>query len=197
MNLLIEKLPKTVWIGGAEVPINWGFRTSVKFEILMQSDVEDKDKFLKGLQLYYGDDLPENINGAIEQMLWFYQGGDHPETSKKGAQSRGNGKQAYSFEYDDDYLYAAFLDQYGIDLNEIEDLHWWKFRALMKSLRKDMSIVEIMGYRTVKIDSKMNKEQQKFYADMQRIYEIPMKKSKQLEAIEEALLKGESIEGLL
>ena len=39
--------------------------------------------------------------------------------------------------YDDDYIYSAFLSQYNIDLQDIKHLHWWKFKAMFKSLNED------------------------------------------------------------
>ena len=150
MNILIDLLPKEVTIDNKEYKINSDFRTSILFELLMQdSSIREEDKILMVLQLYYPQ-IPENINEAIDKMLWFYKCG------KENASSKGSGKgksvtQIYSFEYDDDYIYAAFMDQYGIDLQDIDYLHWWKFKAMFKSLKEDNEIVKIMGYRSMDI----------------------------------------------
>ncbi|WP_165442998.1 Gp15 family bacteriophage protein [Senegalia massiliensis] len=53
----------------------------------------------------------------------------------------------YSFEHDDEYIYSAFLDQYGIDLKDIKHLHWWKFKSPFKGLKEDNLICKIMRYR--------------------------------------------------
>lgn len=58
----------------------------------------------------------------------------------------GRGKQIFSYEYDDEYIYGAFYEQYGIDL-AYDKLHWWKFKALLKSLKDDTEFVKIKGYR--------------------------------------------------
>ena len=55
--------------------------------------------------------------------------------------------QVIDYELDADYIYAAFFSQYGIDLCEIEHLHWYKFLALLKGLKNDEKIKEIMSYR--------------------------------------------------
>lgn len=49
---------------------------------------------------------------------------------------------------DSDYIYAAFLSQYNIDLIEIEYLHYHKFKALLNGISKPTRLYEIMGYRT-------------------------------------------------
>ena len=79
----------------------------------------------------------------------------------------------YSFEHDAEYIYAAFLDQYGIDLQDIEHLHWWKFRALFKGLKEDTLISKIMGYRSIEITNNMSDSEKKYYRKMKQIYALP------------------------
>ena len=58
--------------------------------------------------------------------------------------------------------------------------------------------MEIIKYRTVKIDNKMSKEQRKFYREMKRLYALPKrKKTAQDEVLEEMLMRGEDPEELL
>ena len=64
MNLLIDYLPSSVTIGGADFKIRSDFRTSILFEQLMfDSTIEDKEKIALALELYYPDEL-ERINNA-------------------------------------------------------------------------------------------------------------------------------------
>lgn len=200
MNILIDLLPKEVTIDNKEYKINSDFRTSILFELLMQdSSIGEEDKILMALQLYYPQ-IPENINEAIDKMLWFYKCG------KENASSKGSGKgksvtQIYSFEYDDDYIYAAFMDQYGIDLQDIDYLHWWKFKAMFKSLKEDNEIVKIMGYRSIDISKIKDKEQKAYYKKMKDLYKIPTQISKdeeeKLKEIEKALQNGGDLSKLL
>lgn len=198
MNILIDLVPTTVNIDNREYEINSDFRTSILFELLMQDGtIEEDDKILMALQLYYPD-IPENIKKAIEQMLWFYRCGKDVSSSKGNGKSKGV-TQIYSFEYDDDYIYSAFLDQYNIDLQDIEYLHWWKFKAMFKSLKDDNMIVKIMGYRSMDLSKVKDKEQKAYYKKMQELYKIPVSKDEEnkLREIEEALLSGKDISSLL
>lgn len=171
--MLIDLLPTTVEIDGVEYDISSNFRDSILFEMLMQDNkVSDDDKLILGLQYYYRDRIPENIKMAVEKMLWFYKCGKE-EVEAKGTDSAGSVGQIYSYEHDDDYIYSAFLDQYGIDLQDIEDLHWWKFKAMFKSLKDDNKISKIMGYRAMKIDNDMSDNEKKFYKEMKNIYSLP------------------------
>lgn len=198
MNILVDLVPTTINIDNKEYEINSDFRTSILFELLMQDNsMGDKDKMLMALKLYYPV-IPKNLNEAIEQMLWFYRCG------KDVRKSKGNGKgksvtQIYSFDCDDDYIYAAFMDQYSIDLQDIEYLHWWKFKAMFKSLKEDNEIVKIMGYRSMDLSKIKDKEQKSYYKKMQELYKIPVSKDEEnkLKEIEEALLNGGDLSNIL
>lgn len=198
MNILVDLLPIAVEIDNKNYEINSDFRTSILFELLMQdSSIGAEDKIITALELYYPV-IPENISEAIEQMLWFYRCG------KEITSSKGNGKgksvtQIYSFEHDDDYIYAAFMDQYNIDLQDIEYLHWWKFKAMFKSLKEDNEIVKIMGYRSMDLSKIKSKEEKAYYKKMQELYKLPMPKDEQekLDDINNILLNGGDLSRVL
>ena len=193
MNILMDKPPEQVEVDGKLYKINSDFRTSIQFEILMQKKeltekqkefanelcLLDKEmdretaellaKYKDGLELYYLE-IPNDINGAINAMLWFYECGKENIDKKKSKKS-GSGKKIYDYNYDADYIYAAFFEQYHIDLAE-QELHWWKFSALFSALSEDCMISKIITYRV--IDTKgMEKEQKAFYNRMKRLYQLP------------------------
>ena len=200
MNLLIDLLPTTVDIEGIEYEINSDFRTSILFELLMQDvEIEVEEKIIQALQLYYKQ-CPNNIEEAINKMLWFYSCGKEND-SKSNSKTGSNSEKIYDFNYDDEYIYSAFLDQYGVDLNEIEYLHWWKFKAMFKALKEDNEIIKIMGYRSIDLSKVEDKKQKEFYKKMKKIYEIPIAISKdekeKIDKINEILRNGGDISKVL
>lgn len=182
MNILIDLVPDTVEIDGIEYKINTCFRISMMFELLMQDDsIPEDEKLMLALELYY-DNIPENLSEAVEKLLWFYKCGKEDDIGNSKNAENNNSKKAdniYSFEYDDDYIYSAFLDQYGIDLQDIEHLHWWKFKAMFKSLKDDNLISKIMSYRSVKISNDMSDNDKKYYREMKEIYALPDNRTQQ------------------
>ena len=198
MNLLIDLIPTEVKIDGMEYAINSDFRTSILFELLMQDyTIGEKEKIYMALELYYPI-IPKNINEATEQMLWFYRCG------KDEVKSKGTGKgksvtQIYSYDYDDDYIYSAFLDQYGVDLQDVDYLHWWKFKAMFKALKEDNEIVKIMGYRAMDLSKIQDKESKNHYRKMKELYKIPINKDDKdkLDEINNILLNGGDVSNLL
>ena len=179
-NMLVDYLPETVEIEGTEYAIETNFRTFILFEMMMQDpELSDAEKARQGLELVYPE-IPENLDAAVDGLLWFYAGGKRWREKRAGAVEGTTGVQRiYSFEHDDDYIYSAFLTQYHIDLQDIEYLHWWKFKALFSALEERHEFVKIMRYRSVAISPKMTAEEQKFYRTMKRLYALPDKRSEE------------------
>ena len=173
-NLLINKLPQCTSSG---LKIRTDFRESIKFELLMQDrTISDEKKIRIILNLYYYK--PEKITDikkALEDILWFYKGGDRIVTDNRKKENDGNDKkkQIYSYEFDAEYIYSAFMQQYKIDLNSIRYLHWWKFRALFINLNEDVLFSKIMKYRAIDLKDIKDKEMKKFYKKMKQLYALP------------------------
>lgn len=173
-NILINKLPQHTDSG---LRIRTDFRESIKFELLMQDRTIDDDKKIKMILnlYYYRPEQIVDIKKALEEIIWFYKGGDKIQTKniKKNNEENNRGKQIYSYESDAEYIYSAFLQQYKIDLNSIKYLHWWKFRALFINLNENVLFSKIMKYRATELKGIKDKEMKKFYKKMKRIYALP------------------------
>ena len=192
MNILIDYLPTKFEIDGKEYEINYDFRTSILFCLLMNDpELTEEEKISQGLRLYYPI-IPSNIEEAYKKILFFYSRGKE-ENNKKVKQGKRifkrNTKKAYDFEADSDLIFSAFMTQYNINLNR-ENLHWWEFMALFNSLKDDTEIVKIMNYRTIDLTSIEDKKERKMYSDLQKYYSLEDRISKE----EEELLKKKRAE---
>lgn len=198
MNLLIDRLPSSVWIKDAEYEIRSDFRISILFELMFQDpEVTEAQRTSKAMELYFPK-IPGDIEEAVEAILWFYRGGKDEVNVRTGSRRKSENR-IYSFDYDDTYMYAAFLEQYGMDLNEVGELHWWKFRAMFHALKEDTEIRRIMSYRSMLIPADMDREKKEFYKSMKELYRIPSEQNERekLSAIEAALLGSGDLSGLL
>lgn len=191
--MMIEKPPASVEVGGMPCEVDTDFRTMIEIEnLIMGKGVTEEQrafaheimkyspdlsfeeacvnaKYHEALNLFYKGGIPEDLEGAIEKLVWFY-GCGKPETAKN--QGKPGKKPLYSYRHDFDYINAGFIQDYQIDLLEAESLHWWKFVSLFGALRDDCKIREIMGYRGA--DTKgMDKEQKRFVKEMQKRYALP------------------------
>lgn len=203
MSLLTSRLPEYIEMEGMKFKINTNFTFSIRFEeLILNNDINTKEIQDQAISIYFNQPIIERLKPlALQNIAWFYSCGREEQDQVSNSKNRNSNKIIYSFKYDDEYIYSAFLDQYGIDLQDISHLHWWKFKAMFKSLKSDNKIVDIMGYRSMDLNSIKDKEQKSFYKKMQDIYKLPeiinkdeLEKQK---AIEDALLNGGDISSIL
>lgn len=116
MNLLCDKTPDTITVSGVDYKINTDFRVWIKFELILTNQIDDtlSAEILAEIQkLVFRTPCPMNEE-TVEAILNFYRCGKPPEKHSGG----GNDKAVFDYDFDDGYIYAAFKEQYGIDLNE-------------------------------------------------------------------------------
>lgn len=193
-NILIDTLPTTITVGGREFPISSNFRTAILFELMIQdAETSAIEKALGAFQLWFPDGMPEDVEQATDQMIWFYSCGKTVslETAADKTKKAGIAKRIYDFDIDAPLIYAAFLTQYHIDLQDIEYLHWWKFSALFEGLNEENEISKIMQYRAIDLSEIKNKAEKKHYAKLQAKYRLPDNRSTEdKEALAGALFAG-------
>lgn len=179
MNMLVDTLESIIESKLGNIEINTDFRISILFELLMQDNtISKKEKIAQAIRLYYPNFLKiTDFNKAIEDIIWFYNGGKELGDSKKNKEEKRT--QIYSYEFDDEYIYSAFMQQYNIDLQDIENLHWWKFKALFSGLSENTKIVEIMGYRAINLKKIKDKEERNKYKKLKELYALPDMRSRE------------------
>lgn len=188
MNILIDELPQEV--NGKRIKSD--FRNMVLFELMMQDHTVPSNMRLPLAIDYLYAEPVDSIETAIDGLMWFYRCGEDTKTTSAGS---AKAIRAYDFEQDAAYIYAAFLSVYQIDLNEIDDLHWWKFRAMFRSLPDSCKISQIMGYRLADT-SKMKGQERAFYQRMKHLYKIhTIMQPEQLSiAVQEAKIKQHALD---
>lgn len=150
----IFKTPEFVTLSGVRYAINTDFKIWIAIEhLLLNRDGTEKDfkrRLGAALSLAYPK-LPAKFEDAVDGILWFYSAGKAQKSRtsvKNHAQSGCRDAPLYDFDEDFEYIWGAFLSEYGIDLTEC-DLHWWKFRALMMSLGDECRFSKILAYRAM------------------------------------------------
>lgn len=160
MNLLVDDIDEVV-NSQIKIDFNTDFRIVIMFELLMQDNtIREELKVKQALNLFYPNQSQiKDVQKAIDDILWFYRCGKETKTSRR--RGKEETKQIYSYEFDDELIYDAFLNQYRVNLQRIEHLHWWEFKAMFNGLKKDNLIVEIMGYRAMDLSKIKDKEERK------------------------------------
>lgn len=162
-------LPEKVCVGGEEFEINTDFRVWIEIEqLIFNKRLTDAER-LSGMIVLAMPEVPDTDVHALVSALLEFCFGDMTESKD----CKGTHKKAL-FDYDEDseYIYSAFLAEFGIDLTTAS-LHWHKFKALLKSLSDDCKFSKIVGYRSTDTSKIKDKEQRRYYEKMKRIYSLP------------------------
>ena len=136
--------------------------------------IDEEKKIILAINLYFRNPHiknSEDLKRLANDIIWFYRCGKEQKNTNRQINNNKN-KQIYSYEFDAEYIYSAFMQQYKIDLNK-QYLHWWKFKALFSSLSEDVLFSKIMKYRATDLSSIKDKETKKFYKKMKKIYALP------------------------
>lgn len=178
---MFQKLPCYVYLQNKKYKINVDFRHIIQIENKIKGRSEDNTEkicwclehfypFFYNKSKYILITNPELFKEAFQKFIWFYKCGrdDYHKSSSNGG--KNSSRDSLSYEYDDEYIYGAFYEKYKIDLT-IDKVHWWKFKALLKSLYKTR-INEIQSYRNYNGDDKDMKE-------LKRFWELPLDKEEQ------------------
>lgn len=172
MNLLIDGIPKEIYVDSLKYKINYDFRYGLLFEELMNDKtISDSEKFYLAIKLYLDNQYVENYEEAITQIFNFYLCGEKPN-QKKGKKQN----PVFSYEEDAGLIFAAFKEVYNIDLVE-DKIHWWKFRALFDALPETCQFRKVVGYRAIEIRNDMSNSEKKFYKEMKKIYALEDKRT--------------------
>lgn len=156
MNYLLDKLPQAVVIDGKAVAINTDFRVCLRIiQALEDERLMEHEKLTVLITLLYPEP-PENIALAIEQGLKFLNLGEQVDAS------RAHQQPVYSLNKDSAYIYTAFKSTFNIDLNTVENLHWWKFRSLFADLGRDCFFNTLISLRSRKQTGKLTDSEKEF-----------------------------------
>lgn len=177
-NILIDPLPETITVNGRDFLINSDFRAGMLFEMLSNdSTMSDEDIALQTLDIFMVDDIPTDVESTYKEILWFYRCGYEPQQRRRRKETAVERavieQRIFDYDIDAPLIYAAFMSQYKIDLQDIEYLHWWKFTAMFQGLHESERICEIMGYRSMDLGKITDKDLRQHYASLKNKYALP------------------------
>lgn len=184
--LLTDNLPKTVTVDEKEYPVRWRFQHIIKVDIALHDVALDtSERWAVALTLFYGDAVPDNVAGAIEQMCAFMLRDKPKNRAQRNAAERyKNAQPVYSYEHDDEYIFAAFMQLYGINLAREDDMHWYEFLALLHAM-DECPFTRIKGYRSADLSKIKDAKERGRMGDLQTYWALPV--SAEQQAIEDEI----------
>lgn len=161
-------LRNTVKIQNKEYPIQTSYKIWIGFQnIFKEDDTEKRNSLL--IDFITRQNLPL-ISETIDVIIEFYINDENILKDCTKNIKIANQEEYFDFIKDFEYIYSAFLEQFNIDLIDT-DLHWYKFKALFKSLNNDCLFNKIVHYRSVDLKS-IPKEQRSFYKKMKELFSL-------------------------
>lgn len=106
------------------------------------------------------------LKETLEALLDFYNCNKTYPKPKKPSNKIG-----FLFDYDMDLIYAAFVQQYNIDILNT-DMHWWKFKSLLDALTNQTKFMQVVGYRLMDISKIKDKKEREKLKELQDFYAI-------------------------
>ena len=162
-NIMLDPLPED-WNG---YPIDWDFRTGIQItQCLSDNALSDMEKRYTAISLLFPDEnnRPSSVE-AMEAVNWFLNEFNHDKHGKNTGTAN-----VMDFDVDQWRIYAAFKQQYGIDLNEIS-LHWFVFMGLLSNL-EECNFTNVIDIRQKKITPKMSREEKKAITEAKKVYAL-------------------------
>ena len=164
-NILLDALPEDY----EGYLINTAFQTGILISMcLSDEELSEHERILTALTLLYGDSIPP-METALDGLKWFMSETNHD--NYEGVKS----DNIIIMDYDvDQYrIYAAFRNQYHIDLNTA-DMHWFEFKGLLDNIR-ECSLTDVMQLRQTKIPSHFSAKERRELEAKQKIFRLGKK----------------------
>lgn len=175
IDLRQKELPCTIQSGGKAYKIKTDFRDWISWGHVYE------EEGIAEFSIFDGKRPPlEQRDWLIEAMAFYESKNATPNFPAS------SGPRSLDLVLDGEYIVAAFMQCYGIDLTAVDYMHWHLFKALLNGLPDDAKLSQIMGYRSWRND-KTRYEQQ--MARLKQAWALPERGAEK--ALEEARAAAE------
>ncbi|MGG2054697.1 Gp15 family bacteriophage protein [Lysinibacillus pakistanensis] len=152
--------------------------------MLNDKELDDVTQILTGIEMLVIEPLECPIEEKAEIFFKLYETlidgnkEDDVEYDIEGnpmpVQSKEKEVDIYDIAQDAEYIYASFLQDYGMDLFEQQGiLHWDKFKALLVGLRDDTKFKKVLEIRQMPLPKgKGSGEQRKQVEELKKAYAL-------------------------
>lgn len=178
MNLFYEEYPKALEVHGEFYPIITDFREYIRLLDMLKCKELNEIQRIMILGEYFLTDISIDQE-AIHALTGFVTMDLKEKENNSDSEEEGEGqeetekKNLFSYEIDYPYILSGFLRDYGIDLETVEYLHWWKFRMLFDGLSDDTEIKQRIMYRGINLSDIKDRDERKRILNIQRSIQLP------------------------
>lgn len=186
MFSLSDELVSSVEINGLIYEVDMSFDNILRLvDMLNDNELDDLTQILTGIEMLFDQPLDcpieeqaEIFNQAYTALIGF---DDDKELEydllgnlMPGQQEDESKDAVYDIRQDAEYIYASFMQDYGIDLIEQQGkLHWYKFKALLSGLREDTKFKKVIEIRQMPLPTgKGSGKHRKEVEELKKVYAL-------------------------
>lgn len=184
MFSLAYPLVDTTEIDGISYSIDLSFDNVLRLiDMLGDKELSDVVQVETGIVMLFGGTLDCDLEKKAQIFYSLYEKAIMGDAKvEQAVDIKGNpmpsvssdDETVYSLIEDAEYIYASFMQDYGMDLFEYQGkLHWNKFQALLSGLRDDTKFKKVMEIRQMEIPTGRGSEKQrKAVLDAKKVYAL-------------------------
>lgn len=180
---MIGALPESLMVDGVEYPIRSDYRNVLQvFEVFSDTELEQSEKWIIAIYLLFGcftcaDDVLQatengfNVGEAVKEIAWFITAGA-PEKEVLE-------KPAYSWQKDEQIIFAAVNKVAGTETRALPYLHWWTFLGYFSEVGEG-TFSFIVGIRNkLNKGKKLEKHEKEFLSHNRELIKLEKPKTKE------------------
>lgn len=180
-------LSNNLIINDEEVRFNPDFRCVLLMFEIAEDDVlfpaQKKKLIVENFEVEHSD-----IEEAYKAIRNWFANESIETDSEESEEGEPIDEPIMDYKEDAELIYSAFLQQYGIDLWEIEFLHWHKFKALLLGLTENTQFKKVIEIRSIDLSKIKDRETAEHYRKLKSYYALPNKQAEK--ALQEFNMKG-------
>lgn len=158
-------LPKKLNVDGKDYSIRTNYNIALLiFEAFEDPELNYKEKIIIMLECLY-EEIPKNVDEAIQKAIWFLDGGKQYERYNKG-------RKIIDWAQDETIIFSALNKVAGFEIREREDIHWWTFLGYFNEIGEGIftTIIHIRNKKNK--GKKLEKYEQEFYNANKNLIEL-------------------------
>ncbi len=166
-SLLTDSLP----VEFLQYRVKTSYKQVLKlFKAMQDPQLTESEQNALTIMLFFDEPKAQDLPQLIKFVSWYLsRGKESPEQASALCGKKKQKPRTFDLLIDENLIYCAFLQVYGIDLLE-QDLHWWVFMELVDGLPDGTRLSEIMKLRGMEPPklTKDNAEQVAEFKEMQK-----------------------------
>lgn len=172
---MIGQLPKSLTVSGKEYKIRSDFRVVLLiFEAYDAPELNDHEKLQVLLECLY-EVIPDDVEEAYKQALWFVDGGDMPKSKRAP-------RKLMDWIQDESLIFPAVNKVAGYETRSCDYLHWWSFLGLFNEIGEGL-YATVMNIRLKKSKkTKLEKYEMEFYREHKELVDLRQRYSAEEQA---------------